>query len=115
MTAFYELHEPPEMDTVGLENAEKWRKEQLRRLWILIGIAFTGTKGPGKRWRMLKCYQILRKRFWRLEDCDWISFIAGFGDSQAIGTVRNKGLQKDLTRIRDSAYGLCQKWNRQVI
>ena len=115
MGTFYELHEPPEVDSVEVLNDKAWRKEQLRRLWILIGMAFTNEHGPGKGWRMLKCYQILRKRLWGLSTCDWISLLAGFSDTQIYGKTRNPGLKSDLWRIRNTAAYICKSWNKDVI
>lgn len=115
MSDFYELHEPPIMDGVEMQNDKAWRKEQLRKLWILIGMAFTGEGGVGKGWRMLKCYQILRKRLWWASKHDWISVLAGFSDTQIYGKCRNLTLKTDLWRIRNTAMYLCRKWNKKVI
>ena len=115
MSKYFELHEPPIQDGVDTENDKAWRKEQLRRLWILIGMAFTGEGGPGKGWRMLKCYQILRKRLWRARACDWVSLLAGFTDTQIYGRCRSECLKSDLWRIRNTAMYVCRNWNKQVI
>ena len=114
MSAFYEIHEFTP-DKADLEMPRGWRKEQLRRLWILIGMSFTGEEGAGKRWRMLKCYQIYRRRFWHLSKCNWVSFLGGFTDLQAIGNGRNKTLQKDLLRLRDTANYVGRIWYKEVI
>lgn len=114
MSTFFELHEA-DTDGIDRDNPEKWRKEQLRKLWILIGMAFTGDEGKGKHWRMRKCYQIYRRRFWRMRRCEWIPLIAAFNDCQAIGMIRQPRLQEDLTRIRDTALYACRRWNKKVV
>lgn len=114
MSAFFELHEAA-TDGIDIHNDRKWRKEQLRKLWLVIGMAFTGETGKGKRWRMVKCYQIFRKRLWCLSGCEWIPFIAGFSDCQAVGDIRNPQIQKDLYKVRNMAIHACYLWNLKPI
>ena len=114
MSAFFELHEAA-TDGIDIQNDRKWRKEQLRKLWLVICMAFTGETGKGKRWRMIKCYQIFRKRFWRMQECAWIPFIAGLSDHQVIGDIQNPRIQKDLYQVRNTAIYACHLWNLRPI
>ena len=114
MSAFYELHEPA-TDGIDERNDRKWRKEQCRRLWILVGMSFTGDTSRNKKWRMLRCYQIFRKRLWRLEGCEWIRFLAGLSYVQAVGEIRDPILQCDLARLCKTAQKTCEKWGKEAV
>ena len=90
---------------------DKWRKEQEKKLWLVICMAFHEEPNKKKRRRMRKCYQIFKKKLLNIQNIEWVPYIACLPDWAVVYEIDDKELWKDLYLVRNKAIYTCYLWN----